>query len=93
MPDALIFPMSALPPGTESTSHLTVVTELPATVAVKFRVWPVVRAARTGATLTATEPVDGAVMVIVTEAVFVPSATEVAVAVTAAGVGTVEGAA
>jgi hypothetical protein len=39
-----------------------------------------------------TEPVDGAVMVIVAEAFFVPSATEVAVAVTAAGVGAVEGA-
>ena len=41
---------------------------------------------------TEAEPFTTAVMVIVAEAVFVPSVTEVAVAVTAAGVGTVAGA-
>src|SRR4029077_13031628 len=91
-PDALMFPISELPPATESTSQCTVVTELPATVAVKVCVWPVVRATRTGETLTVTEPVAGAVMVIVAEAAFVPSFKEVAVAVTTAGVGAVAGA-
>ena len=46
-------PTDELPPGMESTSQVTVVTELPATVAVKAWLWPVVRAARVGPTVTA----------------------------------------
>ena len=50
------------------------------------------RPARTGLTLTETEPVGGAVMFMVAAAVFVESATDVAVTVTAAGVGKLAGA-
>lgn len=88
---ALTVPTEELPPGMESTSHVTVVVGFPVTVAVKVWAWPVVRAARTGLMATEAEPPTTAVMVIVTEAVFVLSVTEVAVAVTVAGVGTVAG--
>jgi len=69
-----------------------VVSEFPVTVAAKVWFWPVVSAARTGLTLTETEPVDGAVRLIVAAAVFVASATDVAVTTTAAGVGKLAGA-
>ena len=68
------------------------VSEFPVTVAVNVWVWPVVRPTRTGLTLTETEPVDGAVMLMVSAAVFVESATDVAVTVTAAGEGKLAGA-
>ena len=63
------------------------------TVAANVWFCPVVSAARTGLTLTETEPVDGAVRLIVAEAVFVASVTDVAVTTTAAGVGKLAGAA
>ena len=86
-------PTEELPPGIESTSHVTVVRVLPVTVAVKAWLWPVVSAARTGLMATEAEPPPTTeVMVITAEAVFVPSLTEVAVTVTPAGVGTVTGA-
>ena len=62
------------------------------TVAVNVWVWPVVRPARTGLTLTETKPVGGAVMLMVAAAVFVESATDVAITVTAAGEGKPAGA-
>ena len=62
------------------------------TVAANVWFWPVVSAARTGLTLTETEPLDGAVRLIVAAAVFVVSATDVAVTTTAAGVGRLAGA-
>jgi hypothetical protein len=41
-------PTAKLPPGTVSTSQLTLVLELPVTEAEKDCVWPVVMAARRG---------------------------------------------
>ncbi len=77
----------------ESTSHVTLVTAFPVTVAVNVWPCPVVRATRTGLMATEAEPpAPTAAIVIVAEAVFVPSATEAAVAVTVAGVGAVAGA-
>jgi hypothetical protein len=76
----------------ESTSHVTFVLLLPVTVAVNVWACPVVRATRTGLMATEAEPVDGAVMLIVAAAVFVASATDVAVTITTAGVGAVAGA-
>src|SRR5580704_5862478 len=77
----------------ESTSHVTLATAFPVTVAVNVCDCPVVRATRTGLIATDAEPPPpAAVMVIVAEAVFVPSATDIAVTATAAGVGRFAGA-
>src|ERR1700688_1004501 len=65
-PAAVTVPTEELPPGMESTSHVTVVTELPVTVAVKVCFWPVVRAARLGPMVTEAVPAppeEGSVVV------------------------------
>jgi hypothetical protein len=92
-PEALTVPTEELPLGMESTSHVAVVTGFPVTVAVNVWACPVVSATRTGLIATdAVPPPTEAVIVIVVEARLLPSFTEVAVAVTAAGVGTAAGA-
>jgi len=75
-----------------STAHVTVVVVVPVTEAVNVWAWPVVSASRTGLMVTATPVVTAVVIVRVAEAVLVGSVTDVAVAVTVAGVGTLAGA-
>ena len=89
---ALIVPVEELPPGTVSTSHVTVVVAAPATVAVKVCDWLMVRPARLGLMLTDTGTGGATVMVIVEVAVLVVSVTDLAVTATVAGLGTVPGA-
>ena len=90
---ALTVPTDELPPGMESTSHVTVVTEFPVTVAVKAWLCPVVSAALTGLMDTeAVPPEEEPIMVTVAEADFVVSAADAAVTVTVAGDGTAAGA-
>ena len=88
----LIVPTVEFPPGIESTSQFTLVLVLPVTAAAKVCACWVVRPARFGLTVTATVPVDWAVMVMVVTAVLAVLATDVAVRVTVAGFGTVAGA-
>ena len=89
-PEVLIVPEVLLPPVLLSTCHVT-----PAlfgslkTVAVNCCVWDVVIEPRFGETVTASVPV---VIVTVAAALFVLSATEVAVTVIVFGVGAVAGA-
>ena len=80
--------MVELPPATPLTLQFTDILELPATAAVNICVIPAVTFAVPGVT----DTVIGAVTVTVAEADLVVSATDVALMVTAAGDGTVDGA-
>ena len=85
-------PTEALPPGIVSTAHVTVVVVVPVTEAVNVWASPVVSPTRTGLMVTEIPPVTAVVTVMVAEAVLVVSVTDLAVAVTLAGVGTLAGA-
>src|SRR5882672_7710979 len=89
-PLALIVPTVALPPGTVFTCHVTVVFVAFVTVAVNCCIRPVTTVAVFGETVTVTA--GGADTVTATEADLVVSATEIAVTVTEAGLGTALGA-
>jgi hypothetical protein len=87
-PDAEIIPTVALPPAVPLTLQFTAVLEAPVTVAVNVWVIPTVTFMVAGET----DTVTGAATVTVAEADFVVSATDVALIVTVAGDGTVDGA-
>ena len=85
-----VCPLSAPVPDTDHVTPL-----LPtsfATVAVKFNAWDTTIPPRLGVSATVTPPPLAACTVIVADADFVVSATEVAFSVTVAGVGTAPGA-
>jgi hypothetical protein len=87
-PDAEIIPTVALPPAVPLTLQLTAVLEAPVTAAVNVCVIPTVTLMVAGVT----DTVIGAATVTVADADFVVSAADVALIVTAAGAGTVDGA-
>ena len=92
MPDASMVPTVALPPVVPFTCHVTAVLVVPVTVAIKTCKVPVLTWVTAGFVLTVTATFGLAVMVAWADPEIVPSACDVAVIVTVAGVGIVAGA-